>query len=121
MRITGSGNVGIGTTDTRNKLMIVGGNSLPSNSENPEASILVRNGGNNWLGIGNSNSGNWIQSSQPGIAGPAFNLLLNPLGGNVGIGTVSPGLYQGIQSKFEVSNSSGHGMINVNSASGSVS
>jgi hypothetical protein len=61
-RITSAGRVGIGT-------------SSPSSRR---------------IGLGTSSTGNWIQSSQPGVAGVAYPLLLNPLGGSVGIGTTSP-------------------------------
>ncbi len=91
LSISTGGNVGIGTTSPANKLSVFNTASLPSGSSLTEATILVGDtGSNRRLGIGTSTSGQWIQSSYPGVDGIASTLLLNPSGGNVGIGTTSP-------------------------------
>ena len=89
--INTNGRVGIGTTSPSNKLSVFNTLGLPSSSALSEAIILVQDSGSNRrLGIGSSTSGQWIQSAYPGVEGAASNLLLNPSGGNVGIGTTSP-------------------------------
>jgi hypothetical protein len=56
-----------------------------------EAIVLVQDSASNRrLGVGSSASGQWIQSSYPGTDGIASTLLLNPSGGNVGIGVTAP-------------------------------
>ena len=40
---------------------------------------------------GNGGSGSWIQVTESGNLAANYKLLLNPNGGNVGIGTTSPG------------------------------
>lgn len=90
--VASGGNVGIGTASPNNKLSVFNTLGLPSSSALSEAIILVQDSGSNRrLGIGSSTSGQWIQSAYPGVEGAASNLLLNPSGGNVGIGTISPG------------------------------
>ena len=94
---SGGGNVGIGTTGPENKLTIYSGSTgddvLPA---------LGVNGGK--LGIFNGNpypkyglisgvlaNGNvFFQSQRIDATATAYNILLNPNGGNVGIGTTGP-------------------------------
>jgi hypothetical protein len=91
MRISDDGNVGIGTTAPSNRLTVANTAGLPTTSALSEAIALFQDSGSNRrLGIGSSTSGQWIQSSFPGTEGIASVLLLNPSGGNVGIGTTTP-------------------------------
>jgi hypothetical protein len=91
MVITSGGSIGIGTTSPSNKLSVFNTLGLPSSSVLSEAILLIQDSGSNRrLGIGSSTSGQWLQSSYPGVEGIASNLLLNPSGGSVGIGTTSP-------------------------------
>lgn len=106
-------NVGIGSATPGNKLSIFNTLGLPSSSALSEAIVLVQDSGSNRrLGIGSSTSGQWIQSAYPGVEGIASNLLLNPSGGNIGIGTTTP------DSKLDVTggditvNTSGTGFMN---------
>jgi hypothetical protein len=80
-----SGNVGIGTDSPDSPLQVNGYMSLDSISNN-SASVA----GEYRLALGHdaSTDASWIQSN--GVSGTQRKLLLNPLGGNVGIGTTSP-------------------------------
>ena len=88
-----TGNVGIGTASPEAKLSVVGQTSTaPSLSGLTGAGLGLDFSNTLNIGIGSdpiSPYGGWIQVSNGG--GAAFPLLLNPLGGNVGIGTASPG------------------------------
>jgi hypothetical protein len=89
------GNVGIGTTAPVLKLHLIGTNSLPATSGTTQnGGIRIENGVNNGvLDIGASNATGapgWIQSTDKSDLSQTYNLLLNPNGGNVGIGTTTP-------------------------------
>lgn len=97
MRITSTGNVGIGTSSPRTKTEFASGlpTSIPTRT-NTTNGIVVTDGGDIYGRIGVSNfsaGGNgyptYIQAGDWSGA-VYYNLLLNPLGGNVGIGTTSP-------------------------------
>ncbi|MFA6386701.1 MAG: tail fiber domain-containing protein, partial [Candidatus Paceibacterota bacterium] len=87
------GNVGIGTTGPVNKLSITGSPDAPSITA---ASGLFRLDSVTTtgfsMGIQNASPyGTYLQSTNtPATGGGAYPLLLNPLGGNVGIGTTNP-------------------------------
>ena len=90
MRIDSSGNVGIGTSTPQAKLSVTG----TSGAFNDIGIFQVTSGtgaSNNWkLTFGVNDSGyTWIQSVLPGT--DLKPLAINPSGGNVGIGTTSPG------------------------------
>ncbi|MGE5540691.1 MAG: hypothetical protein ACM3TU_00170 [Bacillota bacterium] len=92
VKITNTGNVGIGTTSPWAKLHAVGAGgdaSLAVGTQNAVGKYTV---GNTSLDIGRNNSSpfGWYLQSRFDNAATAGPLLLNPLGGNVGIGTTSP-------------------------------
>ena len=85
MRITSAGNVGIGTTSPTSRLTVL-------NTSSTTAALF---GGGvaspAWVSMGTANSGAtpFIQGISNSLASNT-NLILNPSGGNVGIGTASP-------------------------------
>jgi hypothetical protein len=90
MRITSGGDVGIGTTSPTSKLQ--SNNASTYNSSTPSGAIVASNlsNGNAIIDIGvDATYLGYIQSRNLTNT-TSYNLLLNPLGGNVGIGTTSP-------------------------------
>mgnify|MGYP003635686368 CR=1 FL=1 len=92
MRITSTGNVGIGRSSSITARLFVEGpvdTSTISTSSTPAAKI--NNGGaiSNWIGSNGYNYG-YIQSIQDDGSNNLKPLSLQPLGGNVGIGVTNP-------------------------------
>ncbi len=92
MTIIQNGYVGIGITpDVR--FHIAGASYSTASAAN--SNVKFEGGGGNGLGFGTLDSSatyaSWIQSGYvPNFGTATYNLLLNPLGGNVGIGTTAP-------------------------------
>jgi hypothetical protein len=109
MRINSSGNVGIGTTSPTGILNVkgTGGDAMPATSGSTQSAGLIarlQQGGGigSVMDIGgNGGGGSWIQVTEPGDLATNYKLLLNPNGGNVGIGTPTP------SSKLEIQVASG--------------
>jgi hypothetical protein len=104
-----SGNVGIGTSSPGVKLDVSGvgriGNGVsqgnPSSTDiKATAHTLLSGTGGNYLAFGQYGSGSnyaaWMQSSFDNPSTATYNLVLQPLGGNVGIGTSSPTISSGV-------------------------
>lgn len=93
MRITGTGNVGIGATAPLSKLHIVGTRGGPVNTgTTPTSVIRVANDSNNVvmdLGISTTSAAGWIQAYDKTALGTNYDLLLEPNGNNVAIGTTT--------------------------------
>jgi hypothetical protein len=90
MRITSIGDVAIGATSTSSRLLAASSINYNESVVTGAASgFLINNAGQEIAmgGSGNSPFPNYIQSRTSGVAWP---LILNPLGGNIGIGTNSP-------------------------------
>lgn len=90
---TGTGNNVLATSPTIVAPMIIGVTSAPSLTAN--SGIIRMQSPNTGLNIGiysvGENNGTWMQSTDtPDTTGLAFNLYLNPLGGNIGIGNLNP-------------------------------
>jgi len=91
-----TGRMGIGTTSPKMQLSVSGGSggNPATSGTTPTGTVRIENGATqNVLDIGNQNGdpwGSWIQSTDKENLGLNWPLLLNPNGGNVGIGTISP-------------------------------
>ena len=98
MRITSAGLVGIGTSNPTNPLMVQGSQGYASSASTlltstTKAAARIR-GSNDastslWMGVETSNANPYLQVSN-GTGTSSDPLLLQPFGGNVGIGTTSP-------------------------------
>ncbi|MGX1929311.1 hypothetical protein [Flagellimonas sp. 2504JD4-2] len=98
--LTTTDNVGVGTTTPSGKLEILKDANLSSSITLPNSGLVLRadNDGNDAslrFGVDNTNLKALIQTQQTTTAAK-FDLLLNPFGGNIGIGTISP------QSKLQI-------------------
>ena len=116
-----SGNVGVGTTSPDLKLHVGGVNAYPASSgTTPAGFISIRAkdlGGTHGANIGVAPAapwGTWIQGQDANNLATNYPLLLNPNGGNVGIGKTNPsakleveGAFAGILSKFFDTGSNG--------------
>ncbi|HKO42310.1 MAG TPA: hypothetical protein VJU84_03410 [Pyrinomonadaceae bacterium] len=85
------GNVGVGTTGPLSRLHVAKPATLADVSTANQLVVGVDNTAGYNLGIGYYNVGSWYAGVlQTKNAGSGSSLLLNPLGGNIGIGTTIP-------------------------------
>ena len=106
MRIDSAGKVGIGTssiaTNFRQEIVGLSGSNTGAASsgttQNASAVMRIRPGGGftGTLDIGQGGgTGSWIQSTDTANLATTYPLLLNPVGGDVGIGTSAPAFTSG--------------------------
>jgi hypothetical protein len=94
-KVRGDGNIGINTASPLMKAHIKGATGdVPSNDSNPPANgIAIFDSGGGYslvIGTDDSNTGSaWIQSQSANVSSSEYDLLLNPNGGLVGIGTTN--------------------------------
>jgi hypothetical protein len=89
-----AGNVGIGTTTPNAKLNVKAASADPVLATYNGLFTLDTSDARTsfQMGVGTTFNGTWLQSyNEPATGGGTFPILLNPIGGNVGIGTTSPG------------------------------
>jgi hypothetical protein len=111
--IDATGNVGIGTTLPAQQLSINYGTdfAIPALGADGGA-FSIKTGGTRGLLAGNTTGGNFfMQIQRTDGSGTAYNMLLQPNGGNVGIGTTAPG------AKLEVNNA-GASILGISALSG---
>ena len=91
LRIDSTGNVGIGTATPNVLLEVKGGTAMTTLANSyTNAGFIHQYNSTNILSLGSNGSGMIIQGVNAGT-NAAVQLLLQPFGGNVGIGTVNPG------------------------------
>ena len=92
MRLDASGNLGIGTNSPKVKLQTVGETAgVPTLGTSSGGFLISSTNGlyGVYGGVNGSTGDGWFQVMRNDAA-TAYNILLNPSGGNVGIGTTSP-------------------------------
>ena len=103
VRIDSSGNVGINTTSPTGKLHIDSNNTPTLSGTSPTGALVIKSTATTALTFGVyelSPFYGWLQMRHGSIADIAYPLALQPVGGNVGIGTTNPTAYldvKGIQ------------------------
>lgn len=91
--VDANGNFGIGTTTPVAPLHVSGSNGSPSLSSNTGQVANFTSNTTVQLAMGSINGDGfpfWIQTKKSLNSGVSFPLAINPLGGNVGIGTTTP-------------------------------
>jgi hypothetical protein len=115
MTVTSGGNVGVGTVTPTNKLVVSGTNAQPSplGTVNTNATFRVDGSTNHALDFGTYTSapfGSYI-SSQNKTSTTGLPLVLNPAGGNVGIGTDTPAAQLDIDGNLRIGTVTGTNSI----------
>jgi hypothetical protein len=93
MRITSTGNVGINNSGPTGKLHINSNNSPSITGTTPTGAFVIQSDATTALTMGVEPSSpfcGWLQMRHGSLSGLVYSLTLQPLGGNVGIGTIGP-------------------------------
>jgi hypothetical protein len=113
VRITSSGSVGIGISSPSTKLHVVSSissslvNAIPALGFANSSSVALFTNGDPVYGtlFGTLNTGvGWIQQQRVDGTGTAYSLLLQPNGGNIGIGNTNPVANDGTSRTLQVGN-----------------
>jgi hypothetical protein len=113
MRITATGNVGIGTSSPGLNLSVQGLYGLPATSGVQGTGIFrVQDSASNIaLDMGViQNAGNWIQSGNKANSA-VLPLALNPSGGNIGVGTSTPASAGGTYTSIDIRGTGGGALV----------
>ena len=119
---TASTNVGVGTSAPQAAIDVRGPSTGPSLTADNEVLRIAGTSGGAVIAMGSHTSspfGSFIQSKRGTNDGTSWPLALNPLGGNVGIGTLSPAQRLDVAGNINVSVGSGLLLGNVNFLRGS--
>jgi len=111
MRITSVGNVGIGTANpvTSFHVYSTGGGNPSLTSDSTETVNFQNYSVQMAQGVLNQGPYSyWMQTKQSTQSGSSFPLALNPLGGNVGIGTTAPGERLEVSGNVKLSGTGSH-------------
>ena len=115
---SGSGRVAIGTTTPVSLLTLEGtsGGAPPTTGQEGTSNALVRvrDDNNVTLDIGTSSGTSWLQSSDATAMGTNYAISINPNGGNVGVGTISPNV------PLEVNKSAGGEIVRLTTSTGTL-
>ena len=115
---SGSGRVAIGTTTPVSLLTLEGasGGAPPTTGQEGTSNALVRvrDDNNVTLDIGTSSGTSWLQSSDATAMGTNYSISINPNGGNVGVGTISPNV------PLEVNKSAGGEILRLTTSTGTL-
>ena len=121
MRIDSSGRLGLGISSPAARLEVNFTSQAPSGGSTRAGDVFFNNGGNVELAIGCdgslSNRPTWFQGRHPSGSFDSlrYDISLQPLGGNVGVGTTSP------TALLQVGSYSGNNGIQIGAGSGSSS
>ena len=107
MRITGAGNVGIGTTDPKQKLTVTGRSNFDSQNNYYGSWIDGDSSGDSWFAVGQwHNLGGRMEAGANNLNlythNTSHHLTLQKDGGNVGIGTTAPSQKLHVQGNLRV-------------------
>jgi len=115
---SGSGRVAIGTSTPVSLLTLEGtsGGAPPTTGQEGTSNALVRvrDDNNVTLDIGTSSGTSWLQSSDATAMGTNYAISINPNGGNVGVGTISPNV------PLEVNKSAGGEIVRLTTSTGTL-
>lgn len=92
LAVLGNGNTGVGTASPASPLTVFGASGSPSLAADAQTFYIKSSNGNS-TGFGNyttSPYAGWIQTKDSSNNSASYPLVLNPLGGNVGIGITQP-------------------------------
>jgi len=130
MRLAAGGNVGIGTDAPILKLVVKGASSYPATTGTAQTGVFRLTGGTGLynvldMGINESTDTAWIQATRANSLSTYDKLLINPYGGNVGIGTTSPSylltVYAASLAQFTLSNATRNFILSNNAGDGLLS
>jgi hypothetical protein len=121
MRIDGSGNLGVGTTNPRLKLNVEGayGNPVSSGSTPTGIARFSQTTNNVTLDVGVT-TGNqvWMQGADKGDLSFKYDIVMNPIGGNLLVGTTSVAENSGVGLKIVSSSTNPSYRVVMNTATG---
>jgi hypothetical protein len=106
--------VSLNSMQSNEKLYALGDSGMPGlGSDNTGLAWFGEKTGNNGIGVGyyyypGQNVYGWVQSQFAGNIATYYSLSLNPLGGNIGIGTTSPGAKLDVNGNVKISGAGGN-------------